>query len=165
MSQFRHVIWTEVLGHDQLLNCCLTVALFRSQSSSDHAKLQSRVANLHQSSWSTGSFTSWLSIAEGHALSIRSPDTMPSARRSKSCHHWTLKQWKIVLWHNKSHSSIRQSDGWVWVWTPNCFVPTVKFGGGRKTHYGRINRHIMNGCGFIMGCNKGSCRYNVYVSS
>ncbi len=26
-------------------------------------------------------------------------------------HHWTLEQWKLVLWSNKSRFSVWQSDG------------------------------------------------------
>ncbi|CAI9568625.1 unnamed protein product [Staurois parvus] len=28
----------------------------------------------------------------------------------KARHHWTLEQWKCVLWRDKSHFSVRQSD-------------------------------------------------------
>ena len=34
----------------------------------------------------------------------------------KARHHWTLEQWRHVLWSNKLRFSIRQSDGRVWVW-------------------------------------------------
>ncbi len=32
---------------------------------------------------------------------------------SKAHKHWTLEQWKPVLWSDQS-----RSDGWVWVWRP-----------------------------------------------
>ena len=55
----------------------------------------------------------------------------------KACHHWTLEQWRHVIWSDESHFSIWQSDGRVWVWWllgkwfwSDCDVPSVKFGGG-----------------------------------
>uniref|UniRef100_A0A8C5QSV3 Transposase Tc1-like domain-containing protein n=1 Tax=Leptobrachium leishanense TaxID=445787 RepID=A0A8C5QSV3_9ANUR len=34
----------------------------------------------------------------------------------KACRHWTLEQWRRVLWSDESRFSIWQSDGRVWVW-------------------------------------------------
>ena len=39
----------------------------------------------------------------------------------KAHRHWTLEQWRPVLWSNDSCFSIWQSDGRVWVW----WLPTV----------------------------------------
>ncbi|CAI9574897.1 unnamed protein product [Staurois parvus] len=33
----------------------------------------------------------------------------------KARHHWTLKQWRRVLWSDESHFFVWQSDGRVWV--------------------------------------------------
>ena len=51
--------------------------------------------------------------------------------------HWTLEQWRRVLWSDESRFSIWQSDRRVWVWwLPrgrylfDCFVPSVTFSGG-----------------------------------
>ncbi|CAI9607122.1 unnamed protein product, partial [Staurois parvus] len=51
--------------------------------------------------------------------------------------HWTLKQWRCVLWSDQSLFSVWQSDRCIWVWRlpeqylPDYIVPSVKFGGGR----------------------------------
>ena len=50
---------------------------------------------------------------------------------------WTIDNWKKIVWSDKSRFTIFQNDGKIRVWhlqkekyDINCFVPTIKHGGG-----------------------------------
>ena len=56
----------------------------------------------------------------GQAAAHKSKNNMRNAKHQlewcKAQRHWTLEQWKHVLWSDESHFTIWQSDGQIWVW-------------------------------------------------
>jgi hypothetical protein len=77
-----------------------------------------------------GSFMKWVSMAE-QPRNAKCPLEGCKARR-----HWTLVQWKQVLWSDESHFTIWQSKRTNLVlampgecYLPKCIVTTVTFGG------------------------------------
>ena len=76
----------------------------------------------------------------GRATASKSYISKCNAKRCvqwcKARRHWTLEEWRHVLWSDDSCISIRQLDGRVWIWLlpgerhlSYCIVPVVKFGG------------------------------------
>ena len=77
----------------------------------------------------------------GRAAAHKPKITTRNAKRRlewcKAHRHWSLEQWKCVLWSDESHFTLRQSDGRLWggrmpgeCYLPECIVSTRKFGGG-----------------------------------
>jgi hypothetical protein len=77
----------------------------------------------------------------GRAAAHKPKITMRNAKcqleRCEACCHWTLEQWKRILWSDESRFTIWQSDGLIWVcqmpgecFLPECIEHSIKFGGG-----------------------------------
>jgi hypothetical protein len=61
------------------------------------------------------SFMKWPS-SRAHKPKITMHNAKHQLEWCKDGRHWTLEQWKHVLWSVESHFTIRQSDGRIWVW-------------------------------------------------
>ncbi|CAI9578133.1 unnamed protein product, partial [Staurois parvus] len=77
----------------------------------------------------------WVSMVEQLHPSLTSPSVMQRRLWCKARHHWTLEQWRHVVWSGSCFSAW-QSDGRVCVWRlpgewylPDCIVPDFGEGG------------------------------------
>jgi hypothetical protein len=67
----------------------------------------------------------------GRAAAHKPKITMSNAKRwlewCKAHRHWTLEQWKRILWSDESQFTIWQSDGQIWVWQMpgECYLPQL----------------------------------------
>jgi hypothetical protein len=81
--------------------------------------------------------------AAGHKPNILPVNAKCCLKWCKERFHWTVHNWKGVIWGDESRYTMWRSDWRVWVWQipaerylPACVVPTVKFGGGGITVWG-----------------------------
>jgi hypothetical protein len=81
--------------------------------------------------------------AAAHKPNISPVNAKRCLKWCKERRHWTVDNWKRVIWGDESRYTTWQSDGRVRVWRmhgerylPACVVPTVKFGGGDITVWG-----------------------------
>jgi transposase len=81
--------------------------------------------------------------AAAHKRNISLMNAKRLLKWCKERRHWTVDNWKRVIWSDESHYTMWRSDGSVWVCRmpgerhlPACVVPTVKFGGGAITGWG-----------------------------
>ncbi|KAI4881856.1 hypothetical protein NFI96_000507 [Prochilodus magdalenae] len=84
----------------------------RSPTQVNHYRPPNLMCPLDQLRNGVESFMEWVSRAEQQHPSLTSPSAMQSVEYSGvERRHWTLEQWRRVLWSDQSHFSVWQSDG------------------------------------------------------
>jgi hypothetical protein len=81
--------------------------------------------------------------AAAHKPNISPMNTKRRLKWCKERSHWTVDNWKCVIWRDESRYVMWRPDGRVWVcrmpgerYLSACVVPTVKFGGCGITVWG-----------------------------
>jgi transposase len=84
--------------------------------------------------------------AAAHKQNISPVNAKYHLKWCKEQWHWTLDNWKHVIWGDESSYIMWWSDGRVWMWwipveryLPACVMPTVKFGGHGITVWGCLS--------------------------
>jgi len=107
----------ERMGHSQELSGfqCGTVIGYRDTVSQSLRSSKLHVAFRLAQEQCVKSFMEWVSMAEQLQPYITKCNAKRWMQWCKARRHWTLEQWRRVLWSDESRFSLWQSDGGVWV--------------------------------------------------